>query len=234
MGRGGYQSPETSTQIETATSPARTATALLANPASASTPNERAMVCADILVSGKWTLATTKELAALWHVDITAIGNYRRTGQAIRDAQAFDFGEALEHSTASFRRLQETNEAREKECKDAGDFANGARFAALALQALTKYAETSGALQQRVTISLEADPRISGLIRAIYAALDARDRREAEREEQLATWVGEVAKLTGGVLPAGRPEALPLVRREVVAAVHRYEADVGARRPEKG
>ena len=197
--------------------------------AKASTFEERSLVCAELMLTGQWKTSTVPELARAWGVDPAAISNYRRAGQVARAAMTLDLAEKLDDTLAHLLRMQEANERQADALEARGAYTEAARYRATALQARRHYAEVAGLVQHKVSLSLEADPRVAGMYQAILAALEDRDRQEAEREQRLGAWLVAVEKLTGGVLPEGRPEALPSVREHVRDAVKRYEVDLGAR-----
>ena len=131
-----------------------------------------------------------------------------------------DLAEKLDDTLAHLLRMQEANERQADALEARGAYTEAARYRATALQARRHYAEVAGLVQHKVSLSLEADPRIAGLWTAILTALEDLDHmREA--------YVGEVEKLTGGVVPtAPLPPAGPFVRD----AVRRYEGEIGARK----
>ena len=198
--------------------------------AAATTFDARSLVCAELLFGGQWKTSTPKDLATAWGVNLEAISNYRRAGAVARQAMSLDLDEKLDDTLANLLRQQEQAERIAEKLEAARDFGEGARYRAIALQARRHYADVAGLVQHRMSISLEADPRIAGMYQAILAALKDRDRQEDARRVSFDTWLGEVEKLTGGVLPPGLPEWLPSAREHVREAVKRYEAEIGARR----
>lgn len=217
-------------QLEQAIPPPAEPTARKAlDVANAATFEERSLVCAELLATGRWTTATASELAESWGESTAAISNYRRAGQVARAAEGLDLAEKTEDTLGHLLRMQEQNERIATALETKNEHGDAARYRALALQARAKYAEVAGLVQQKVSVSIEVDPRFAGVYRAINGALDEQDRLERSRSAQLAAWVGEVALLTDGVLPPGMPEELPPARARVVAAVQEYERAIGAR-----
>lgn len=194
----------------------------LPDPTKAITFEERALVCADLLLSGRWKRATAARLAELWGVDRGTVGNYRRAGQIVRASLGLDLEEKLEDTLAHLLRMQEENERQAKQCEAAKDYATAAKYRSIALNARQKYAETAGLVQQRVSISLESDPRIAGLWRVLWAAL-------AELDAARVAHLAAVGELTGGAPGTELPMASTVVRE----AVRRYEAAQGARQGER-
>ena len=188
----------------------------------------RGLACMRLLTEGGWD-AQVPRLLALWGCTEPALGNYKRAGRvALAALGQADAAARLEAVLASYWLEAEECDALAKQYAQKRPTL-ASRYRELRRKALEEFAKTSGLVQQKVTISIEADPRFSGVYRAINAALDEQDRLEAERAAQLQAWIGEVVKLTGGVLPPGMPEELSPARARVVAAVQDYERQIGAR-----
>ena len=187
--------------------------------AAATTFDARSLVCAELLFSGQWKTSTPKDLATAWGVNLEAISNYRRAGAVARQAMSLDLDEKLDDTLANLLRQQEQAERIAEKLEAARDFTEGARYRAIALQARRHYADVAGLVQHRMSVSIEADPRIAGMYQAILASLEDFDRLRA-------AFLADVEKLTGGTLPAS---SLPSAFEHVRAAVKRYEGEIGAR-----
>lgn len=188
----------------------------------------RGLACMRLLGEGSWD-AQVPRLLALWGCTEPALSTYKRAGRvALAAMGGADAAARQEAVLASYWLEAEECDALAKQHATKRPTL-ASRYRELRRKALEQFAQTAGLVQQKVSISIEADPRFSGVYRAINGALDEQDRLERERSAQLAAWVGEVAKLTGGVLPPGMPEELPPARARVVAAVQDYERTIGAR-----
>jgi len=138
----------------------------------------------------------------------------------------------IEHEEATARTAAD-------ELEGEGRWKEAAPYRALVLKAIGQFSQIAGLVQQRLSISREAEPRSAGLWRALWEVLGEVDAELREREavdaRRLATFLGAVERLTGGPLPAevvalvARTEATPAVVDTVRAAVRRYEERIGAR-----
>jgi hypothetical protein len=200
---------------------------------------DRVRFCADILVRGQWSgRPVVRWLCEVWGVHRDAVHDYRRAGAVLAAGDRGDLAESLEDTLGAFRK-QEEDATREAERLAEEDPGSAARYQAIAHKARTSAAQVLGLLTTRISISLEADPRIAGLWRALWEVLGEVDAELRERESvdarRLSTFLGAVERLTGGPLPAevvalvARSEAVPSVVDTVRAAVRRYEERIGAR-----
>lgn len=181
-----------------------------------------------VLQTGRWD-AEVPRLLRLWECTEPALGNYKRSGRvALAAVQNTDAAERLDALLAGYWLEAEECDALAKQYAQKRPTL-ASRYRELRRKALEEFAKAAGLVQQKVSVSIEVDPRFAGVYRAINAALDEQDRLERSRSAQFAAWVGEVAALTGGVLPPGMPEELPPARARVVAAVQGYERTIGAR-----
>lgn len=198
----------------------------------------RSLLCSRILAKGEWDgLFVSKALATIWGVSLDGVTNYRRAGAVANAAARGDNAELLEDTLGSYRTQERECHHQAQELERMGRQGEASRYRDLAQKARARMTEVTGLLQHRLTISLEADPRIAGLYAAQLAALEDFDRLveqrdiDARRREQAL--LAEIERLTGGVLPAGLPEApaaLPSAQDHVRDAVKRYEAEIGARK----
>lgn len=186
------------------------------------------MMCLRVLQTGRWD-AEVPRLLRLWECTEPALGNYKRSGRvALAAVQNTDAAERLDAVLAGYWLEAEECDALAKQYAQKRPTL-ASRYRELRRKALEEFAKAAGLVQQKVSVSIEVDPRFAGVYRAINAALDEQDRLERERSAALRAWVGEVALLTDGVLPPGMPEELPPARARVVAAVQEYERQIGAR-----
>lgn len=196
----------------------------------AQTFEDRGLMCLRFLSAGQWNAATVSRLMRVWGATEAALSNYRRSGKvALAAVSGEDHARRLDHVLASLQLQADENEALAKSYEARGRLTLAAKHRDLQRRATMSFAEIAGLNERRMSVSIEADPRVAGLYQAILGALEDRDRQEAERARELAEWIAEVSKLTGGVLPHGLPAALPSVRDHVRDAVKRYEAEIGAR-----
>ena len=193
----------------------------------------RGLMCLRVLQTGRWD-AEVPRLLRLWECTEPALSTYKRAGRvALAAIGQADAAERLEALLAGFWLEAEECDALAKQYAQKRPTL-ASRYRELRRKALEEFAKAAGLVQQKVSVSIEVDPRFAGVYRAINAALDEQDRLERERSAQLAAWVGEVALLTDGVLPPGMPEELPPARARVVAAVQDYERQIGARAMGRG
>ncbi len=198
----------------------------------------RSILCGKLQARGAWNgLLTTIALAELWGVDRPAIGNYRRAGSVACAASRGDIGEMLEETLGAYREKERLCDDIAAQLEAKGRHQDAARYREMAKRARDSFATVAGLMQHRMTISLEADPRIAGLYAAQLAALEDFDRMAEQQrldvQRVLQALLSEVERLNGGVLPAGLPElppALPSAKDHVRDAVKRYEAEIGARK----
>lgn len=226
-------------ELRASMSPARAVPIWIVKEARAANDFEaRSLLCAKILAKGEWSgLLVSEALRTVWGVERGAISNYLRAGAVVVAASRGDNQELLEDTLGMYRRQERECIHVAHELEGEGRQGEASRYRDLAQKARARMTEVTGLLQHRLTISLEADPRIAGLYAAQLAALEDFDRLveqrdiDARRREQAL--LAEIERLTGGVLPAGLPEppaALPSAQDHVRDAVKRYEAEIGARK----
>lgn len=191
------------------------------DPKLATSFDERVLVCADMFATGQMNgHRTAAWLSSLWGVGRDAIAQYRRAGEVVARADRGDTSELMEDALGACRRDEEDALRLAEWLETLGEFQAAGRYRELAQKARAKYIEVAGLVTQKVSISLEADPRIAGLWRVMHATLEELDRaREA--------YIAEVAKLTGGPVPTAE---LPVPSEHVTAAVRKYEAETGGRK----
>jgi len=190
--------------------------------------DSRGLMCLRVLQTGRWDVEVPR-LLRLWECTEPALSTYKRAGRvALAAIGQADAAERLEALLAGYWLEAEECDALAKQYAQKRPTL-ASRYRELRRKALEEFAKAAGLVQQKVSVSIEVDPRFAGVYRAINAALDEQDRLERERSSALRAWVAEVALLTDGVLPPGMPEELPPARARVVAAVQDYERQIGAR-----
>lgn len=196
--------------------------------AAAKDHEQRGLVCLRILAEG-WDVNVGR-LLRIWGVPEPTLAGYRRSGKVALAAIAnTDAAKRLEEVTADLQVQADEHERLAAHYRTTNRPTLATKHDDLRRRAMQLLLEVSGLMQRRVVHSLEADPRVAGMYQAILGALEDRDRQEADREQRLGAWLADVERLTGGVLPEGRPDALPSVREHVRDAVKRYEVELGAR-----
>lgn len=200
---------------------------------------ERADVCSRLRAVGQWEDGVTpKELSIAWGVSEAMIAQYTQAARYHLSTQV-DTPALL---ARTLRRL-ETEEAAARtaaeELETAGQWKEAEKYRALTLKALQQYSAVAGLLTTKVSISLEADPRIAGLWSVLWEALGELDHVLAEREEVERTNAAHiltiVERINGGTVPAdmshivGFREPVPSAVETVRAAVKKYEERIGAR-----
>lgn len=195
----------------------------------AETYEERSLFCLRVMTSGEWS-STERRLCAIWAVTPSGLASYRRAGKvalhAISDGKSAG---RQEQTLADLQHLAARHEELAEHYRGRNRVTLALKHDSEQRRAIESYASVAGLLERRVSISLEADPRIAGLWQAVHAALEDRDRQEEERARRI---VELVEQLNGGVLPEGLADvlALPSVQDHVRDAVKRYEAEIGARK----
>ena len=171
--------------------------------AAADTAPLRGLVAMRVLLEGAWE-AQVPRLTRLWGCTEPTLASYRRAGQmALAGALDERGGELLAETQASLRCQAENHERLAAEYRARNRPTLAAKHDDLQRLATMAFAQISGLVQNRVSVSLDGDPRFSGMLRVIRGALDDYDR---------------------GLL-AGMPSA----RAHVAEALHRYEVELGAR-----
>jgi hypothetical protein len=189
---------------------------------------------ADMLTTGQWKdRRSVKALCATWGLGRDAVHERHRAAAVLASTDRGAMAEQLENTiglvTAGAEECEgealklehPTNEAGEPivPSEDARQLA--LKYRALGAKNRGVRMRLEGLIQTRVSISLEADPRIQGLWPVLWETL-------AELDAARARHLAAVEKLTGGTLPA---EELPSATDMIEAAVRRYEERIGARAP---
>lgn len=214
-------SANVSKHIDAKTSPRARDPVTDAEIAAADTAPARGLVAMRVLIEGSWD-AQVPRLVRLWACTEPTLAAYRRAGQmALAGALDEQGGAILVETQASLRCQAENHERLAAEYRAHGRPTLAAKHDDLQRQATMAFAQLAGLVQTKVSVSLDGDPRFSGMLRAIRAALDDYDRMRV-------AFVAEVETMTGGSLPAA---ALPPAREHVTAALRRYEVELGARSP---
>lgn len=171
--------------------------------AAADTATLRGLVAMRVLMEGAWE-AQVPRLMRLWGCTEPTLASYRRAGQmALAGALDERGGELLAETQASLRCQAENHERLAAEYRVRNRPTLAAKHDDLQRLATMAFAQISGLVQNRVSVSLDGDPRFSGMLRVIRGALDDYDR----------------------ALPEGTPSA----RAHVADALRRYEIELGAR-----
>ncbi len=207
---------------------------------------------ADVIARGGWKdRRSVRALAAAWGIGRDAVRERHRAAAVFAGEDRGGPAESLENTIGLVTAGAEECEAAAYKLENPVDSEGKPRPAsedelALALKYRALGAKNRGVrmrleglLVSRVSISLEADPRIAGLWPALWEALAELDARLQERAEveaaRLRAFVAAVERLTGGPLPAevaalvAGGEAVPNVTDTVDLAVKRYEERTGGR-----
>jgi hypothetical protein len=208
---------------------------------------------ADMLTSGAWKdRRSVKALAAAWGLGHDAIHERHRAASVLAGTDRGGTAEQLENTIGLVTMGAEECEAAAKALEEVrvGDDGKPIVPSEDAIQLALKYRALAaknrgvrmrleGLLVSRVSVSLEADPRIVGMMRALWTALsevDASLREQRQVQEQrVRSFVAAVEKITGGPLPeevlalVAGGESIPSVVETIEGAVKRYEEQTGGR-----
>ncbi len=210
---------------------------------------------ADVIARGGWKdRRSVRALAAAWGIGRDAVRERHRAAAVLAGEDRGTTAETLENTIGNVTMGAEECEAQAARLEAPTVLEDGKtippsedarqlalKYRALAGKSRTFRAKLEGLLVSRVSVSLEADPRIAGLWPALWEALAELDARIQERAEveagRLRAFVAAVERLTGGPLPAevaalvAGGEPMPCAVDTVDAAVKRYEERTGGRTP---
>ena len=209
---------------------------------------------ADMLTSGAWKdRRSVKALAAAWGLGHDAIHERHRAASVLAGTDRGGTAEQLENTIGLVTMGAEECEAAAAKLENPSDSDGNPRPAsedeiALALKYRALGAKNRGVrmrleglLVSRVSVSLEADPRIVGMMRALWTALGEVDASLQEQrqvhEQRVRSFIAAVEKITSGPLPeevlalVAGGESIPSVADTVDLAVKRYEEQTGGRAP---
>ena len=207
---------------------------------------------ADVIARGGWKdRRSVRALAAAWGIGRDAVRERHRAAAVLAGEDRGTTAETLENTIGNVTIGAEECEAQAFALENPKDqdgkpiapsedaIALAFKYRALAGKSRTFRAKLEGLLVSRVSVSLEADPRIAGLWPALWEALAELDARLQERAEveagRLRAFIAAVERLTGGPLPAevaalvAGGEPMPCAVDTVDAAVKRYEERTGGR-----
>lgn len=209
---------------------------------------------ADMLTSGAWKdRRSVKALAAAWGLGHDAIHERHRAASVLAGTDRGGTAEQLENTIGLVTMGAEECEAAAAKLENPTDsdgnprpasedeIALALKYRALAAKNRGVRMRLEGLLVSRVSVSLEADPRIVGMMRTLWAALGEVDANLQEQrqvhEQRVRSFIAAVEKITGGPLPeevlalVASGEPIPSVVDTIDLAVKRYEEQTGGRTP---